>query len=103
MSLSLEVWTPLAGPSSAEGMTHLLFRCLRYMLLRTKLLITPMGRFAANIGDAGFLVFKDIEPLGVHGGVLKFVARKRGVELLLFCRLRSVCTETGLGEQRCDR
>jgi hypothetical protein len=41
-----ELWlarTPLAGPTPAEGMTHLLFRCLCHMLLRTELLIPPMG------------------------------------------------------------
>ena len=59
-----------------------------------------MGRFSADIGDAGFLVLKDVEPFAFQCAVLEFVARMRGLELLLFCRLRSVRTETGLGEQR---
>ena len=70
------------------------------MLLRTELLIPSMFRFSAHIGHAGFLVFKDVEDFALRCTSLEFVARKRGVELLLFCRLRSVRTEAGLGEQR---
>jgi len=70
------------------------------MLLRTELLIPSMGRFSTDIGDAGFFVFEDVESFAVHCGVLQLVARKRGVELLLFCRLRSVRVEASLGEQR---
>ena len=70
------------------------------MLLRTELLIPSMSRFSADIGDAGFLVLKDVEPFAVHCAVLEFVARKRGVEFFLFCRLRRVRTEAGLGKQR---
>ena len=81
-------------------MTHLLFRRLRDVLLGTELLIPSMGRFATDIGDAGFLVFKDVEPFTFYCGVLEFVARKRGVEFFLLCRLRSMCMEAGLGEQR---
>jgi hypothetical protein len=71
------------------------------MLLCTELLVPSMFRFSAHIGYAGFLVFKDVEPFAVHCGVIEFVARKRGVELLLFCGLWSARTEAGCGEQRC--
>src|SRR4029077_7388483 len=91
---------PLAGHTPAEGMTHLLFRCLRDVLLCTELLIPFMCRFSTDIGDVSFLVFEDVEPFALNGGVLQFVARKRGVELLLFCRLRSTRVEASLGEQR---
>jgi hypothetical protein len=49
--------TPLVGPTPGEGVTHLLFRCLRHVLLHTELLIPLMFRFSANVGHAGFLVF----------------------------------------------
>jgi hypothetical protein len=37
---------------------HLLFWCLRDMLLHAELLILPVFRFSAEVGHAGFLVFK---------------------------------------------
>ena len=56
--------------------------------------------FSADVGHAGFLVFKDVEGFPLHCGVLDFVVRKRGVKLLLLGSLRSAGTEAGLGEQR---
>ena len=101
---ALQEWraasAPIVLPTPGEGVIHLLFRCLRDMLLCTELLVPSMFRFSADIGHAGFLVFKDVEPFAVHCGMLEFVARKCCVELLLFCRLRSVRTEAGLREQR---
>jgi hypothetical protein len=92
---------PLGGPSLSEGMTHLLFRWLRDVLLRTQLQILLMFRFSADVGHASFLVFEDVEDLALYCGALDFVARKLGIELLLFCSLRAARTETRLGEQRC--
>ncbi len=68
------------------------------MLLHAELLIPSMFRFSAYIFHAGFLVFKDVEGFALHGAPLKFVAWKRGVELLLLCGLWSVHTEAGCGE-----
>ena len=68
------------------------------MLLHTELLIPSMFRFSAHIFHAGFLVFKDVEDFALHCGPLEFVARKRGVELLLLCGLWSAHTEAGCGE-----
>ena len=79
-------------------MIHLLFLCLRDMLLSTELLIPLMFRFSADIGHAAFLVFKDVKDFALHSGPLEFVARKRGVELLLLCGLWSAGTEAGRGE-----
>src|SRR6476646_5343846 len=90
--------SPLVGPILGEGVFHLLFRCLRDVLLRTELLIPLMFRFSADIGHAGFLVFKDIEDFALRCAPLDFVARKRGVEVLLLCGLWSAHTEAGLGE-----
>ena len=59
------------------------------MPLHAELLIPLMFRFSADVGHVGSLVFKDVEDFALHCGPLEFVARKRGVELLLFCRLRS--------------
>jgi hypothetical protein len=88
------------GPTPGEEVIHLLFRCLRDMLLHTELLIPSMFRLSAHIFYAGFLVFKNVDDFALHYAPLKFVARKRGVELLLLCGLRSMHTEAGLGEQR---
>ena len=88
----------LPGPSPGEEVIHLLFRCLRDMLLGTELLIPSMFRFSAHIFHAGFLVFKDVEDFALHRGPLEFVARKRGVELLLLCGLWSAHMEAGCGE-----
>jgi hypothetical protein len=85
-------------PTLVEGVIHVLFRCLRDVLLHTELLIPSMFRFSADIGHAGFLVFKDLEDFALHCGPLEFVARKRGVELLLLCGLWSAHTEAGYGE-----
>ena len=90
--------TQLPGPSPGEEVIHLLFRRLRDMLLRTELLIASMFRFSADIGHAGFLVFKNVEDFALHCAPLEFVAWKRGVELLLLCGLWSAHTEAGLGE-----
>jgi hypothetical protein len=68
------------------------------MLLLTELLIPSMFRFSAYILHAGFLVFKDVEDFALHCGPLEFVARKRGVELLLLRGLWSAHTEAGFGE-----
>lgn len=87
-------------PLVEQTLTRLLFRCLRHVLLRAQLLILSIVRFYAEIYDASFFVFKGVPLFAIHGGVLKFVVRKGGVEFLLFCRLRRVRTETGLGEQR---
>ena len=48
----------LPGPTPGEEVIHLLFRCLRDMLLHTELLIPSMLRFSAHIFHAGFLVSK---------------------------------------------
>src|SRR4030095_3920203 len=87
-------------PSVEQTLIRLLFRCLRHVLLPAQLLVLSMCRFSAEIYDASFFVFKGVALYAIHCGVLESVARKRGVELLLFCRLRRVRTETGLGEQR---
>ena len=50
----------MVGPTPGEGVTHLLFRCLRDVLLHTELLIPLMFRFSADIGHAGFFVFKRV-------------------------------------------
>ena len=89
---------PLVGPTLGEGVFHLLFRCLRDVLLLTELLIPLMFRFSADIGHAGFLVFKNVKDFALHCARLEFVAWKRGVELMLLCGLWSADTETGCGE-----
>ena len=88
----------MVGPTLGEGVFHLLFRCLRDVLLLTELLIPLMFRFSADIGHAGFLVFKDVKDFALHCARLEFVAWKRGVELMLLCGLWSADTETGCGE-----
>jgi hypothetical protein len=60
-----------------------------------------MLRFSADVGHAGFLVFKNVEDFTLCGALIDFVARKLGVELLLLCGLRSARIEAGLREQRC--
>jgi len=89
---------PLVGPTLGEGVFHLLLRCLRDVLLHTELMIPLMFRFSADIGHAGFLVFKDVKDFALHCARLEFVAWKRGVELMLLCGLWSPHTEAGLGE-----
>jgi hypothetical protein len=88
----------LVGPILGEGVFHFLFRCLRDMLLRTELQVPLMFRFSADIGHAGFLVFKDVKDFALQCAPLYFVARKRGVELMLLCGLWSTYTGAGGGE-----
>ena len=57
---------PLVGPTLGEGVFHLLFRCLRDVLLLTELLIPLMFWFSADIGHAGFLVFKNVKDFALH-------------------------------------
>ena len=89
---------PLVGPTLGEGVFHLLLWCLRDVLLHTELMIPLMFPFPAHILHAGFLVFKDVEDFALHCAPLEFVARKRGVELLLLCGLGSAHTAAGCGE-----
>ena len=99
--LTLRLWltgAPLVGPTLGEGVFHLLFRCLCDVLLQTELMIPLMFRFSTDIGHAGFLVLKDVKDFALHRARLKFVAWKRGVELMLLCGLWSANTEAGLGE-----
>src|SRR3984893_2022212 len=91
---------PLVGPTPGEGVINLLCGCLRDVLLHKELLIPSMFRFSADIGHAGFLVFKDVEDFALHCAPLDFIAWKRGVELLLLCGLWSAHPEPGCGEQR---
>ena len=97
--LLLPASAPLVGPTPGHRVIHLLFRCLRDVLLRTELLVPLMCLFFADICHTSFFVLKDIENFALHHGPLDFVARKRSVQFLLLRGLRSACTEAGLGEQ----
>jgi len=92
---------PLVGPSTGEGVIHLLLWRPCNVLLAAELQIFLMLCFSADVGHAGFLVFKNVEDFALCGALLDFVARKLGVELRLLRGLRSTRIEAGCREQRC--
>lgn len=83
-----------------EEVVHLFFRRCGDVLLRTELQIPLMFRFSADINHAGFVVFKNVEGFALRCPSLEFVARQRGVSLLLLCGLWSACMEASCREQR---
>jgi hypothetical protein len=69
----------LVVPSRRQTGIHLLFRCLRDVLLHAELLIPLMLRFSADVGHAGLLVFKDVEDFALDctGGSVPIATTRR--------------------------
>ena len=61
---------------------------LRNPLLDAEILITLIFRFVTDVGDARFLVLKDISSLPLRCHALDFVGWKRRIDFLLLRRLR---------------
>src|SRR5436190_4814833 len=81
---------------------------LRYLLLDGELLVALVFWFVSDVGDAGFLVFINVEDLVLHGGSFNLIRRQRGVDLFLPIRLWSAhdkagCTKERFGVGRSDR
>jgi hypothetical protein len=77
---------------------HVLLLC--YLLLDGELLIPLVFWFVADIGDAGFLVFINVEDLVLHGGSFNLVGWQRGIDLFLPVGLWSAHHKAGCTKER---
>jgi len=73
---------------------------LRYLLLDGELLLALVCWFVSDVGDAGFLVFINVEDLVLHGGSFNLVSWQRGVDLFLPVRLWGAHDKAGGTKER---
>src|SRR5437762_2588977 len=73
---------------------------LRYLLLDGELLVALVFWFVSDVGDAGFLVFINVEDLVLHGGSFNLISWQRGVDLFLPIRLWSAHDKAGCTKER---